>query len=218
MALKTWDGTQWVDTATAHQHDTYLQLIGGSMTGDIILAGDPTLPLHPATKQYVDGLQDGLHTISTTAPAGPSIGDVWVNPDAVDENAYLPLLGGIMTGDINMDGNSILNVGAETPVTVIDDATSTVHYTISSGIVTLAVYTKQSSNGNITTLPAEIRPASGDLIMILGLWNASGVGQDETGLVRVRASGALHLSNAPTMAVDENLRGTVSYVLGSAGV
>ena len=111
MSLKTWDGTQWVDTAAAHIHDTYLQLIGGSMTGDITLVGDPTQPLHPATKQYVDGIQDGLHTIATEAPAGPNIGDVWVNPDAVDENAYLPLNGTVaMLGDLDMGGFGIDNV------------------------------------------------------------------------------------------------------------
>ena len=108
MSLKTWDGTQWIDTAAAHIHDTYLQLIGGTMTGDITLAGDPTQPLHPATKQYVDGIQDGLHTIATEAPAGPNIGDVWVNPDAVDENAYLPLNGTVaMTGTLQDGGFGI---------------------------------------------------------------------------------------------------------------
>lgn len=31
-----------------------LPLAGGTMTGDIVLAGDPTAALHPATKQYTD--------------------------------------------------------------------------------------------------------------------------------------------------------------------
>ena len=61
MSLKTWDGVQWVDTASAHEHNTYLQLIGGTMTGFITLNADPTDPLHPATKQYVDALNDGQH-------------------------------------------------------------------------------------------------------------------------------------------------------------
>ncbi|GAF74181.1 unnamed protein product, partial [marine sediment metagenome] len=98
-----------------HTHDTYLQLIGGSMTGDITLVGDPTQPLHPATKQYVDGIQAGLHTIATEAPAGPNVGDVWVNPDAQDENAYLPLNGTVpMQGDLDMGGFDVVNTGSGT--------------------------------------------------------------------------------------------------------
>jgi hypothetical protein len=37
----------------------YLQLSGGTLTGDLTLAGDPTAALHPAGKQYVDTLVAG---------------------------------------------------------------------------------------------------------------------------------------------------------------
>lgn len=33
---------------------SYLPLTGGTMAGDIVLAGDPTLSTHPASKNYVD--------------------------------------------------------------------------------------------------------------------------------------------------------------------
>lgn len=36
---------------------TFLRLSGGSMTGILLLSADPTLPLHAATKQYVDVLE-----------------------------------------------------------------------------------------------------------------------------------------------------------------
>lgn len=36
---------------------TFLRLSGGSMTGILLLSTDPTLPLHAATKQYVDALE-----------------------------------------------------------------------------------------------------------------------------------------------------------------
>ena len=131
MSLKTWEGTKWVDTAAAHIHDTYLQLIGGTMTGDITLAGDPTQPLHPATKQYVDGIQAGLHTIATLAPAGPNVGDVWVNPDAVDENAYLPL-----NGSVSMLGPIVFDLG-DTPDGFLEgtDGIGRSVFTIAAGVL-----------------------------------------------------------------------------------
>lgn len=50
-----------------------LPLAGGTMTGDIVLAGDPSAALHPATKQYVDAAVNGVSANSTrqTAISGP---------------------------------------------------------------------------------------------------------------------------------------------------
>ena len=48
----TWDGTKWVAQGTGT--GVYLPLSGGVMTGDIVLKGDPTLALHPVTKQMFD--------------------------------------------------------------------------------------------------------------------------------------------------------------------
>lgn len=38
----------------------FLALSGGTLSGPLTLSGDPTLALHPATKQYVDNLAAGL--------------------------------------------------------------------------------------------------------------------------------------------------------------
>lgn len=40
--------------------DTKLAISGGSMSGHLVLVGDPTLGLHPATKQYVDSVAQGF--------------------------------------------------------------------------------------------------------------------------------------------------------------
>jgi hypothetical protein len=48
----TWDGTKWVAQGTGV--GVYLPLTGGTMTGDIVLKGDPTAALNPVTKQYFD--------------------------------------------------------------------------------------------------------------------------------------------------------------------
>lgn len=61
---------------------SFLKLAGGTLTGPLTLNANPTLPLHAATKQYVDG----SGTIA------------------------LPTTGGTMLGAINMNGNPLLNV------------------------------------------------------------------------------------------------------------
>ena len=70
--------TQWV---------SYLSLAGGTLTGPLILAADPTVALGAATKQYVDA----------KVPAG----------------GYLPLSGGVMTGAITLvPGNTVTGAAA----------------------------------------------------------------------------------------------------------
>jgi microcystin-dependent protein len=61
---------------------TFLPLAGGTLSGPLLLAANPTLPLQAATKSYVD-----------TLPGGS-----------------LPLSGGTMTGVINMNNNRILGL------------------------------------------------------------------------------------------------------------
>jgi len=57
----TSDANKPVSTATQSALDARLALSGGTMTGDITLAGAPTQALHAATKAYVDGIAEGLH-------------------------------------------------------------------------------------------------------------------------------------------------------------
>jgi hypothetical protein len=47
-----WDGAKWVSGGAGSP--VYLPLSGGTMTGPLTLAADPTVPLGAATKQYVD--------------------------------------------------------------------------------------------------------------------------------------------------------------------
>lgn len=66
--------------------DDYLELAGGTMTGSLILAGNPTIDLEAATKQYVD--------------------------DLVDD--YLPLAGGTLTGSLILDADPVADLEAAT--------------------------------------------------------------------------------------------------------
>jgi hypothetical protein len=67
----------------------FLPLGGGTMAGELILAGAPVNPLDAATKAYVD---------SITPAAGP----------------FLPTAGGTMTGTLTLAGNPVGNLDAAT--------------------------------------------------------------------------------------------------------
>jgi hypothetical protein len=73
----TWDGFKWTMTPPPAA-GAFLPLSGGTLTGPLTLAGDPTLPLQAATKQYVDA-----------AVAGGGGG-----------GGGLPLTGGTLTGPL----------------------------------------------------------------------------------------------------------------------
>ena len=77
-----WDGAKWTAGGVSEQ---YLPLVGGSMSGPIILAGDPTTNLQATTKQYVDA----------------------INPSG----RYLPLAGGTLTGALVCNSAMIAQSG-----------------------------------------------------------------------------------------------------------
>ena len=89
---------EYVDTAiagipasgiTQEQADArYLQLSGGTMTGDLVLNGAPTANNQAATKAYVDNAIAGI----------PASGITQEQADA----RYLQLSGGTMTGDLKV--------------------------------------------------------------------------------------------------------------------
>lgn len=79
-----------------------VSLSGGTMTGNLILNGDPTNNLQAATKQYVDVLGDTVNDII----------------DGTESLPYLPDNGGTLTGALNM-GNNKITMGA-TPTATTD--------------------------------------------------------------------------------------------------
>jgi len=87
---------------------TYLELAGGTMTGDIILASDPDAPMEPATKQYVDGLMEEAgvpHIIDEAEPVDPPDGLLWTHPT---EDATVPVM--VPIGSIIMWAGDASNV------------------------------------------------------------------------------------------------------------
>jgi len=109
----------------------YVKLVGSTMTGLLTLFADPTISLHAATKQYVDGavfsadhadltnvLTDQHHARYTDAEA-----------QAVGDALYLPLTGGTITGNLTVGSNLTVNgdvlttelrgrVGGTTPIQI----------------------------------------------------------------------------------------------------
>lgn len=79
-----------------------VSLSGGTMTGNLILNGDPTNNLQAATKQYVDVLGDTVNDIL----------------DGTETLPYLHDNGGTLTGALNM-GNNKITMGA-TPTETTD--------------------------------------------------------------------------------------------------
>ena len=79
-----------------------VSLSGGTMTGNLILNGDPTNNLQAATKQYVDVLGDTVNDII----------------DGTESLPYLPDNGGTLTRALNM-GNNKITMGA-TPTETTD--------------------------------------------------------------------------------------------------
>ena len=78
-----------------------LPISGGTMTGNLILNGDPTNNLQAATKQYVDVLGDTVNDII----------------DGTESLPYLPDNGGTLTGALNMGNNKITMGGTPTETT-----------------------------------------------------------------------------------------------------
>lgn len=85
----SFDGTSNITVADS----TKLPLVGGTLTGPLVLSGNPTLSLHAATKQYVDSQVSGI----TTA-----------------DNTKVPLAGGSMTGYLSLSANPVNPLHAAT--------------------------------------------------------------------------------------------------------
>jgi hypothetical protein len=103
------------DSATLTAAQTYadtqdnarVAVAGDTMTGDLILAGDPTQPLEAATKQYVDA---GDAATLTAADAAADAGDAATLASAqsfatAGDATRVSKAGDTMTGDLVLAGN-----------------------------------------------------------------------------------------------------------------
>ena len=117
---------QWTQIAALTDLATYLPLVGGTLTGALVLAADPGAPLGAATKQYVDGkfavagngvflpLTGGTLTGLVTLSGPPSAPLHAATKAYVDAGAFVPLAGGTMTGDLILNRDAQVALGAAT--------------------------------------------------------------------------------------------------------
>jgi hypothetical protein len=94
--LYKWDGVKWTISLAA---GPYLPLTGGTLSGPLILSGDPANVLEAATKQYVD----------THVPVGGGILDAPIDGKTYGRlsgnwTPVLPVTGGTFTGNLSITG------------------------------------------------------------------------------------------------------------------
>lgn len=103
--LWQWDGQKWVVTSLT-SGGPFLPLAGGTLTGALTLAADPTAPLGAVTKQYVDA-----HA-SPFADA-PSDGTSYGRNNAAWQRV-LALAGGTLTGPLTLAADPVTALQAVT--------------------------------------------------------------------------------------------------------
>jgi len=140
----------------------YLLLSGGTLSGPLILAADPTLPLGAVTKQYVDAnsstggpflpLAGGTLTGPLALNADPTTNLEAATKQYVDAHSgtgggagYLPLTGGTLTGPLTLAADPTVPLGAATKE-YVDDSITTAIAGISSGV---ASNTNYVANGDM---------------------------------------------------------------------
>jgi hypothetical protein len=92
---------------------TVLALSGGTMTGALVLAGDPTSPLEAATMQYVDSLAAppaGTLPPLMNGTAAVGVANAWSREDHVHprDTGVMPLNGGTFTGGVAFNAGAII--------------------------------------------------------------------------------------------------------------
>ncbi len=104
----------------------YLPLGGGTLTGDLVLNGAPTIALHAATKDYVDSLPVGLSTYdAVVAAAGGDYTSVATACAGEAAGARIFIKRGTYTetGDVTMlDGQMLIGENPEDTIIDFDGA------------------------------------------------------------------------------------------------
>lgn len=172
-------GSSAITTAdlTPLLNGSYVGFGGGTLTGPLVLASDPTLPMHPATKQYTDALAAGLRdkpavkvmspTNVTIANPGTAVFDgVTLNPGdrilligqtAAAENGPWVFngSGASLTRPADFDSSAEIVTGATFFVDQGSTGSDSNYTLISSGPYVLGTtaltFTQTSSLGQITT-------------------------------------------------------------------
>lgn len=213
------DAAQALSDHEAYADVTFLKLAGGTLVGSVGVATDDAINLGSSTLAFNSVFALRLRsTIIREVVSGANV----FHFDAGIRDLFGPSGSAVLSvldDGINVHGYPVRNATAETPVTLRDDGAGKVYYTLAAGIVTLVAEWHSSAGQTLTTLPAAIRPVSGDL-WFAGAWvSSSGVPySDKVVDIRVRANGALFMATPSSIPVDETARITCTYAVGSKGL
>jgi hypothetical protein len=143
--LLYYDGTEWINRS--YLSFPFLQLTGGTLTGQLILDGPPLSGLAAATKDYVDASigsvplnLNALTDVTLTSVAFEDIlfydGVSWINQQYTTL-PFLQLTGGTLTGQLILDGPPLSGLAAATRDYVDDNFLSLAGGTL-GGTLTLS--------------------------------------------------------------------------------
>jgi hypothetical protein len=100
------DSHQWVIISPVPDISLYLPLAGGTMTGPLTLAADPTSSLQAATKNYVDLHSGGIIDAPSDDKSYGRLNAAW--------SQVLPIAGGTLTGLLTLSGPPTASLHAAT--------------------------------------------------------------------------------------------------------
>ena len=191
---------QWVIAAPVPDLSGYLQIAGGTMTGALVLAADPTTSLQAATKNYVDLHSGGI----ADAPSDGS--DYGRKNGAWDK--VVPLAGGVtMTGLLTLSG----------PPTSVNGAATKAYADTKLGDAPSDGFTYGRANGAWSqVLPLTGGTLTGNLILNADPTNVLGACTKQYADTKAPVASPAFTGNptAPTQAVDDNSTklATTAYV------
>ena len=148
--INTGSGIQWGSYSDA----TKLPLSGGTMTGPLILSGNPSAALGAAPKQYVDAVTTALNNavaflvplannnITFTSPLEPTY--VTATPPASTMNIYVSTNSSSILITANAANNWVFNIAATAGATLNSLLANNTE-------ITLAIRVKQGSSPNYCT-------------------------------------------------------------------
>lgn len=112
-------------TTKVYTDDTYIPLSGGTFTGTVTLAADPTNALEPSTKQYADAAAKGTYigTLEDYTPLATNAFPTTYNSLAIQKGAsfYITAAGTMASGAVTVQVGDVLIATVATPTDAAAD-------------------------------------------------------------------------------------------------
>ena len=158
-------------STTAQNNSTFLKLSGGTLTGPVVLPGDPVADLQAATKQYVDDAT-APHSHDNFYYTETEIDTLLSNKSDIThhhDTVYLQISGGTLSGSLILAGDPVDPLGAASKQ-YVDDSISThnhdgAYYTETEVDSLLSGKSDTTHNHNATYLQLTGGTLSGSLIL-----------------------------------------------------